>query len=61
MYPENRIPLIKEYTLNYRGLNFRIYGMFLNLGVLGSLGEWPYEGSRRVRIGFVASGLGIWV
>ena len=31
-------PLDKEYTLNYRGLNIMIQAMFLNSGVLGSLG-----------------------
>ena len=31
-------PLVKEYTLNYRGLNIMIEGTFLDEGVLGSLG-----------------------
>ena len=32
-------PLNKEYTLNYRGLNIMIQGIFLNYGVLSSLGS----------------------
>ena len=31
-------PLILEYALSYRGLNIMIYGIFLNSGVVGSLG-----------------------
>ena len=31
-------PLIKDYTLNNKGIHIMIYAIFLNYGVLGSLG-----------------------
>ena len=37
---KTQYPLIKEHTLNYRGLLFVvIYGIFLKYGVLGSFGK----------------------
>ena len=35
---EPNTPFFKDSILNYRGLHIMIYGIFLNYGVLGSLG-----------------------
>ena len=31
------------YTSNYRGLNMMVYGLFLNQGILGSLGRFRVQ------------------